>query len=259
MLQSHGDVCHGVPEHGESKYGPPPKPVRNGAKEYRPCKKAGEGCGGESGLVRKTEQSLSGGSKNPTGNKAWAHVGSLKQIVHFKEGAEREKHDQTPDRPAGRQPVNACRDFRWIISSHILPPLKRWHVSRNRSRSWLLENSWAAFRQLLFRQFDIQVAQISGRQGGELLHNIKKSLGFLRRDNSLGECLKFVDVVRTPEWSGAKRVRICDGQGVFHTRSIFKQNLDPSTEGFSGRIGFMVAAGPLSVFPSFYAAPEPDC
>src|SRR5579863_5661368 len=155
MLQSHGHVCHRVPEHGERKYGATPKPVRNGAEENCPGEESGKGCCGKSSLVSETEKSLCSNLKNPTGNQAGAHIGRLKQIIHFKEGAKRKQHNQTPNCPASRQPINASRDFCGIISSHALPLLERRNVFRIGSQLWLLENSRTTSRQLLIREFDI--------------------------------------------------------------------------------------------------------
>src|SRR5271166_3742583 len=106
----------------------------------------------------------------------------------------------------------------------------------NRSPCPPLENSRAALDQLALRQLHIQADQIGGRQAGKLLRGIQKLLRFLWRDNSLGEFLKFMDVVGARERFFAKRVRIGHGQLIFQSRSIFKEYLDAPTEGFSGWI-----------------------
>src|SRR3974390_3339887 len=118
MLQTHCHIGHGVPEHGKCKNRAPPELVRDGAENHCSHKESRKGRRGKRCLIGKAKQSLRADSKDTTGNETRADVGSLKQVVHLKKCSERKQYDQTPDRPAGWQLVDARRDFCWTVSGH---------------------------------------------------------------------------------------------------------------------------------------------
>src|SRR5579863_6194290 len=70
---------------------------------------------------------------------------------------------------------------------------------------------------------------------------------------------KFCDVLRSREWTRAKRVSVGHSHLVADDRTALEGNDDPAPKRFFFGIMAMIALGPAAIFDGRYLAPERDC